>query len=468
VELTDYIAILRRFWRSIVVILLTCVAVSIVSMFLLPRVYTAQVQVFLTVLTGNSGSDLASGSNYSQNQVDSFAKVATTPMVLTPVITKLGLETTPDMLARSISVTVPTGTAIMSISASSSSAQTASDIANAVGESLVAAVETLTPVGSDGKEIVRATVVAPATPPTDHSSPSERNTLFLGLLAGLVLGLGQAALRFLLDKRITSEDQVKDLTDVPIMGRLAVDDKLEDDGTARTTLSRASAEDYRRLRTNLAFVGSDNEGRGQAFVVTSALPGEGKTTISMNLAAVLATAGESVLLIDADLRRPRIAKYIGIEEKVGLTTVLVGRAKPADVLQRTQVQNLVVMASGAIPPNPSELLSSARMKQVIDSATRQFRYVIIDCAPLLPVTDSAILSRETDGALLVINANRTTSPQLEESLEAIDTANGQTVGIIVNRLRRDRRGSGSKYGYYYQYGYYEDAIGEKKRRKHSS
>ncbi|MDR1431243.1 MAG: CpsD/CapB family tyrosine-protein kinase, partial [Propionibacteriaceae bacterium] len=205
------------------------------------------------------------------------------------------------------------------------------------------------------------------------------------------------------------------------------------------------------------FIAADETNVGRAFVISSSLPGEGKTTISLNLATVLAEAGERVLLIDGDLRRPRIAKYLGLETKIGLTTVLIGKASPGDVLQKTQIKNLTVMASGGVPPNPSELLASKGMEQLLDTARNLFNYIIVDSAPLLPVTDAAILSRQTDGIIVVGDVSGTTVPQLETALDSVRSANGTVLGIVLNKLNRERRSHSQRYGYYY-YGqeYYEE------------
>jgi capsular exopolysaccharide synthesis family protein len=446
----DYVRALLRFWRSAVAVVVLAVTVGVVLLATLPKSYTAEVRVFLTVVVGNSGSDLSSGTTYSQNQVDSFAEVTRTPIVLNPVIRQLGLTTTTEALANKIGVSIPEGTSIMAIRVTDADPAAAADIANSVGASLVDAVEDLAPTSNEGKELVRATVIAVATTPSTPSFPPRRRLLLLTLAAGLVLGLGQAALRFTLDKRIHDEEALADLTDAPIMGRIALDETT--DG-GRGTITTRGAEDYRRLRTNLQFIGQPEKGKGQAFVISSPLPGEGKTTVALNLATVLAQAGESVLLIDADLRRPQIAKRLGLEGAVGLTTLLIGRAVQADTLQSTGQKNLTVMAAGSIPPNPSELLASAAMLQILEAAKNVFRYIIIDSSPLLPVTDAAILSRQTDGALVIVNAKKTTAPQLAAALESIDAAHGKTIGLVVNKIRRSRSGYGSKYDYYYRYDY---------------
>jgi capsular exopolysaccharide synthesis family protein len=413
----------------------------------LPKQYTAHADIYLTVKLGNSPADLASGANYAQTQVDSFSRVATTPLVLDRVIEEVGLEGyTASRLAGEVSVSVPTNTSIMVVSVERGDQDSAAEIANVTANSLVQAVATLAPTASEGEQLVRATIIADAVPPTAHSYPSSRIFLAVGLMAGLLAAAGQALLRFFLDKRIRTEAQVEALTNAPIMGRIGLDAQLN--GADKPSgVSRVTSEDYRRLRTNMQFVGSREEDRGKTIVVTSSVPGEGKTTIAVNLATVLAEAGSSVLLIDGDLRRPRVARYMGLETTVGLTTILVGWASPADVLQKTRIPNLTVMPSGVIPPNPSELLASRAMKQLLDSAATHFDYTVVDCVPLLPVTDAAIVSRQTDGALVVADMQQITVPQLRFALGEIDSANGTVLGLVLNKMRAGSKDSSTYYGY---------------------
>jgi capsular exopolysaccharide synthesis family protein len=450
-ELSDFLAALRRFWKSCLVVVCLAALAGLALALTLEKQYTASTKVYLTLMQGNSGSELASGANYAQTQVESFVEVATTPMVLDPAAEKLGREgVTPALLSSSVNVSVPTRTSIIVVSATRPDPQSAADFANTVADSLTDAVDTLSPRTNDGARLVSASVIAPAVPPGSHSFPSMRNFLAIGLLAGVLIAVGQALLRALLDKRIRSETQVEALTDTPIMGRIGFDAQLK--GAERpVSVTGVTAEDYRRLRTNLQFVSVSEEDRGKSLVVTSAQPGEGKTAIAINLATVLAEAGESVLLIDGDLRRPRVARYLGLESTVGLTTVLIGWASPGDALQPSRVPNLTVMPSGVIPPNPSELLASRAMKQLIDSATRHFDYTIVDCAPLLPVTDAAILSRQTDGALLVADMQRATSHHMRFCLDEIERANGSALGLVLNKLRSGTAGAAGFHYYGEEY-----------------
>jgi capsular exopolysaccharide synthesis family protein len=446
-ELSDFFNVLRRFWKSCALVVAAALGVAFVLTLVLPKQYTAKADVFVTVMLGNSGGDLASGANYAQNQVESFREVATEPFVLDRAIEKLGLtDTDAAALAADVSVSVPAGTSIMTVSAQRPDPESAAQVVDAVAESLVTAVGELAPTSSEGKELVRATILADAKAPSGHSFPSTTTFLSVGLLLGLLAGVGQALLRHLFDKRIRDESQLEELTPAPIMGRIGLDPQLIDSHQP-ATVSRITAEDYRRLRTNMQFVGTSDETRGKTLVITSSAPGEGKTAIAVNLATVLAEAGETVLLIDGDLRRPRIAQYLGLESSVGLTTVLIGWASPGEVLQNSRVANLTVMPSGVIPPNPSELLASRAMKQLLDSAGRHFDYTIVDCAPLLPVTDAAILARQTDGALLVADVQTATIPQVRFALDEIERANGSIIGLVLNKVRSGAKGTGSYYGY---------------------
>ncbi|MDR2454671.1 MAG: polysaccharide biosynthesis tyrosine autokinase [Bifidobacteriaceae bacterium] len=457
-ELSDFLGVLRRFWRSCAIVVCVAAGAAVALTFVLPKQYTAQAKLYVSVM-GNSVAEVASGVNAAQNQVDTFRQVATTPFVLERAISELGLaDTTPAALAGDLSVSVPTGTSMLVIEVERDNPQSAAQIANAVSASLVDAVSDLA-TSPAGEKLVSARIVAPAQEPASHSFPITRTFLALGVLAGLVLGAGQALLRFLLDKRVRDESQIEELTDAPIMGRIGLDPQLVgSDRPAR--VSRITAEDYRRLRTNMQFVGAGEEDRGKTLVITSSLPSEGKSAIAVNLATVLAEAGGKVLLIDGDLRRPRIATYMGLEATVGLTTVLIGWASPGEALQSTRVPNLTVMPSGVIPPNPSELLASRAMKQLLDSAARHFDYTVVDCAPLLPVTDAAILSRQTDGALVVADMQRVLVPQLRSALNEIEQANGTVLGLVLNKMKSGP-GSGSTYYGYHEYG--EAASGQARK-----
>lgn len=450
-ELRDYVAVLRKYWVSIVVLtVLGLVGATIVSL-VTPPTYTARSAVFLAVRGGDSASELAQGATYATNQVRSYAQVATTPTVLQPVITNLQLETTPDALAESVTVSIPTNTALIEIAVVDRDPELGARVAQAIGEQLVATVDQLSPRDSSGKRAVVATIVTPATVPLEKTTPRTTLNLAVGLLAGLLLGFGQAILRHTLDRSIRTEHDVLRATDHSVIAKVPFDpDATEHPLVMFSDPHSLRAEAYRKLRTNLQFLNIAKGTSRRSFVVTSSIANEGKSTTSINLASTIAEGGEKVLLIDADLRRSTVAKYLNIEGSVGLTTILIGRASLDDVVQPIGTGNFHVVAAGEIPPNPAELLASDAMKKLLDEATATYDTVVIDAAPLLPVTDAAILSTITGGALIVAGSGVVTVPELEDAIDTLDHVNGTALGVVLNKLKVS-----SNDGYYYRHKQHE-------------
>jgi capsular exopolysaccharide synthesis family protein len=266
----------------------------------------------------------------------------------------------------------------------------------------------------------------------------------LGLLLGLVVGSLVVFLYETLDSRVGGVQQVRRLTDLPILGALTVS-SAEADGSVVVIDEPLSpqAELYRQLRTNLEF--SKLGGRSLMVGVTSAVSGEGKSTVSLNLALALAEVTDRVLLVDADLRRPAIADRLGIEGAAGLSTVLIGRAGFDDVVQEYGSRGLAVLTAGQIPPNPTELLSSPAMRALAAELADRYDAVVFDSAPLLPVSDALLLSRVTTGMVVVANSRRVRRGQLSQALSALAQVQARVLGVVVTMLAP--RGLASPYGY---------------------
>src|SRR4051812_16308885 len=356
--------VLRRRWISILVVTVVGLLGGLAYAWTAPVTYQAKAGAFFSLVSGSSASDLVQGSTYAQNQVESFAQLATTPEVLQPVIDSLRLTVTPADLADQVQATVPTSTVIVEITATDGSAQRSAALANAVISSLSTVVERIAPKDDAGHATVVATTVAPAEVPADPASPNVPLTLAAGLVAGLLVGLGLAWLREVLDTRVRDAEVVSELTDLPVVGNVPAWSAE----TGRVVVAAAPhsppAESFRQLRTNLQFLRVADDGsaadavRGSVVAVTSSLSAEGKSTVAANLAVTLAETGARVLLVDADLRRPAVADVLGLEGGVGLTTVLAGQADVDDVVQEWGSAGLRVLPSGAVPPNPAELLGS--------------------------------------------------------------------------------------------------------------
>ncbi len=236
---------------------------------------------------------------------------------------------------------------------------------------------------------------------------------------------------------------------VPVLAQVPLDKRTAQVPIAfRGDPHSVRAEAYRQLRMNLQFVNIDHAPR--IIAVTSAIPGEGKTTTAMNLAAALAEAGHRVCLVEADLRRPTIARSLGLVGEVGFTTVLIGKADIDDALQNAG-RNLAVLTSGPVPPNPSELLLSDHARTVILAAATRADYTIIDTAPLLPVADGAEIAAFAEATIVVHRAGKTTREQAQRSVAALAKVGEKPVGVVLNMVSRGTSGRDYQYDYYYTY-----------------
>ncbi|KTS09165.1 MAG: chromosome partitioning protein [Microbacterium sp.] len=434
-ELRDYLRILHRNWILILALTVLGGAGAFGYSLLQTPTYEANTQLYVSVRSDSSGvSELAQGTNFARQAVVSFVDVVDSAVVLDRVIDDLNLNRTAQQLASSIEASSPTNSVIISIRVSDTDAETAAAIANSVGSNFAdVVVNRLEKPEGEAASLVRVETIAPALVPTSPSSPHVALNVALGVLLGLALGLGIAILRSVLDTRIHSLHDIEAATESPVLGGIA----LDPDAKKRPLIVHADprnprAESFRSLRTNLQFI--DVDGTSRSFVVSSAGPGEGKSTTTANLAIALAETGARVVLVDGDLRLPRVADYMGIEGGVGLTDVLIGRAELVDVLQQWGTGKLFVLPSGRTPPNPSELLGSQAMQRTLAALADAFDYVLVDAPPLLLVTDAAVISRFTSGVLMVAASGTTKKPQLTAAVEKLQAIGSRLFGVIVTML----------------------------------
>ena len=460
-ELRDYLRILRRNWILIVVMTLAGIAGGATYSLLQTPQYEATTKVFVSASSADSVSDLNAGNSYTQQIVRSYAEVVTTGLVLDPVISELGLDQSTEELATQVSASVTLNTVIVDITVTDPDPVLAANIANSIAENLIDAVPELTPANSDGVVPVKVTVTQSAQVPDEPVSPRVTLNIALGALVGLALGIGIAVLRSVLDQRIRGQRDVELVTDRPILGAIAYDPKAKD----RPLIVHADplsprSESFKSLRTNLQFVDMGSDRR--SFVVTSSIESEGNSTTTANLAIALRDSGLNICVIEGDLRRPKLVDYLGLEGAVGLTDVLIGKAKLSDALQRWGRNNMFVLPAGQIPPNPSELLGSAAMAKLLRDLEAEFHIVLIDAPPLLPVTDGAILAKQTSGAIVVTAAGRTQRNQLEGALKALDSVDAKVHGIVLTMMPTkgpDAYGYGA---YGYGYGYTQETSASKR------
>ena len=458
-ELRDYITVLRKGWLFIVVMVLVGIGAAAAYSAVKTPDYDASAQVFVSTQTTGTASDLAQGNTFTQQRVKTYASLVSTPIVLLPVVSNLDLDVTAEELAESITASAPLDTTLIQINVVSEDPVAAADIANATSQSLTNVVQDIerSSETDDAEPQIKLTLVQEAQVPSTPVSPNVPLNLALGLLVGLALGVGIAVLRQTLDNRVRNEGDVGKITTAPVVGGIAFDPKAQ----SRPLIVQADprsprAESFRTLRTNLQFLDLGNDAR--TFVMTSSVQSEGKSTTVANLAIALDAAGAKVILIDADLRRPKIGDYMGVESAAGLTDLLIGRADLVDVAQPWGRGQLHVLPAGQIPPNPSELLGSRVMQELIAELEQRFDYVLFDAPPLLPVTDAAILSKNASGAIVVVAAGKTHKGQLTGAVAALESVGAHVAGVVMTMMPTkgpDAYGYG-RYGGAYGYGIEDD------------
>lgn len=447
-ELSDYLRVVRKNLVLLLALMLAGVGAGALAAALQEPSYSAETQVFVSTQGGDTSAELVQGNSFTLSRVKTYARLATSQDVLERVIADLGLPMDSQELASSVQAAPVLDTTIIEISAVDEDPARAAEIADAVAASLATTVAAIESPGEGGSP-VRLTTVEQATVPQSPVSPRPMLNIALGALVGLALAVGIALLREVLDTRIRDERDLKLVTDLPVVGSMTFDPKAKQRPlVVHTDPLHPRSEAFRTLRTNLQFVEVD--GRSRTFVITSSTPSEGKSTTAANLALALADAGETVILIDADMRKPKVAEYMNIDGSVGLTDVLIGRAELVDAVQMWGDSSLYVLPAGRIPPNPSELLGSRAMQGLISQLEGEFDWVLFDAPPLLPVTDAAVLARSTAGAIMVVASGRSTRHQLDVALKMLENVDAPIAGVALTMLPAK---ASNAYGAYGAYGY---------------
>ncbi|GGB27344.1 chromosome partitioning protein [Flexivirga endophytica] len=456
--LEDLWKLTRRYW--IMLAACACVGLALAAAYTWTRTkqYTATAQA-LVAAPSTSGDSTSSGAAYSsglvaQQRAAVWADLATSRQVTGEVIKQQKLSLSKDQLATQITATVPQDKPIITVSVSAEDPARAKAIANSVVDVLTGYVQKADP--NTGVAIKNtSSAVLPRSP----SYPKPAKILPIGLLAGLVIGYLLALIQHRRDTRVRSTDDVEENLGASVLGVIPATRQLAAaDRSLHGKQDFATREALRQLRTNLRFVDVDHDPR--SIVITSARMSEGKSTVAAALAWVIADSGDKVILVDADLRRPAVAGIYDLDSSVGLTQVLAGTTSVEDALQPTDKHGLFVLTAGQIPPNPSELLGSQRMKQLLDSLTGTYR-VILDAPPLLPVTDAALLSASADGAVVVVAASDTRVEHVQRARANLEAVGGRVLGGVLNRVNT-RRINRIMYGdTQYGHGAYGTYAGEK-------
>ncbi len=434
----EYIDIARERWRFIVAALLLGLAAACAAIYLVPRQYAASVTVIVAPQPGAEPGAGSGDTEISGQRLGIYSELLNSTRLTRDVVADLGIPVTPEDLAGRIAVTTTPDSVLLTATVTDSSAEQAILVANAVADQFIRNMaEIEQPADPTRPPPVVGKVFEAAQPPADLVAPRPVLYLLFGTALGLLIGVGSSLLRHTLDYRIKSRRQLEEILGVPVLGTIGRDPKIPSSplvmyGAPHTPL----AEAFRQLRTNVQFVDVDRQHK--VLLVTSAINGEGRSTTVCNLGLALAEAGTRVLIVDADLREPSIARCLSIDGTVGLTDVLVNRISVERALQPIG-PTLDVLPSGLLPPNPSELLASNRMVHLLTALRGKYDVILIDTAPLIPVTDAAVLAPRADGVLVLVRHGRTVVQDVQAAKDALDAVSGRIIGSVMTMVSHGTR-----------------------------
>jgi capsular exopolysaccharide synthesis family protein len=441
VDLTHALALLRRRWRPIALCLLAGLLGAGLATARQEKSYVSTARMFVDIPTASTVQEQVAGVQLSAQLLASYSRIATSRAVAERVVATLGLPDSAAAVQGKVGASTEADTLLLDVSARDPDPKKAAVLANGAAAALIAQIDNL----ERGKTSpVHAEVIDSAQPSGAPVSPRPKVNLLLGGFLGLVIGFAVALLVDAMDRTVKTPGQAGELFHAPLLG-MAPRSKSARDTPVELAGDRLSAvgESYRALRTSIRFVDFDRPLK--SLLVTSPVAGEGKTTTALNLAVAVAKSGERVILLDADLRRSTLGEILAIEPRVGLTSVITRQVALGEALQEWQ-GILNVLACGPQPPNPSELLGSQRMSDLLRSLEAQADLVVVDAPPVLPVTDAVVLATQVDGVLLVGRYGVTQRAQAAEARRRLDTVTANVVGCFLNAVP-----SSAASGYYDTY-----------------
>lgn len=444
-SLQAFTKLVRARWLTVCATVLVSVLVAILYTTFTTKLYQASTRLFVSTAAGTSVSEIYQGNRFSQERVISYTQLLMGKTLAQRTVDKLGLSMSAGTLKARVKASSQLDTVLIDVTVLDESPVRARDIANALSDEFVLLVRELETPETGAMPDARVVVEQRASIPAHPVVPRTNVNILAGVAVGIVLGLGLAVLRDLLDNTVKDPEVLEEITGTGIVGSIPLDKEIRKDiGISFENSSSSVAESFRKLRTNLQFLSVDNPPR--VIVVTSSIPSEGKSTTSINLALALAEGGNSVLLVDGDMRRPTLHKYLGLVGSVGFSTVLSGRAALAESLQKTRYPGLTVLTAGEIPPNPSELLGSQSARKLLSELRTQFDYLVVDSTPLLAVTDAAVLGASADSVLMVARFGRVKRDQLAVAVQSLESVGAPLLGAVLTMV--PMRGNSD---YYYSY-----------------
>ncbi len=452
-ELLKFLEIAKK--RKLIIILgvLVCFLSALVVTAYTTPTYEATAQ--LLVSQGQAAPrDQSSGESYqavllSERLTKTFSQMIVGRSLAEKVMEKLKSPLSPESLMTKVSAEPVRDTQIIRITVTDTDPVRAKNLADTYAEEFIKMVNKSIPSSA----LINLSMVEPATVPPSPVSPKPVLNAVLGFLIGIMASVGFAFLLEQLDITVKEPDEIEQLTGLRSLGNIPDVKKPLLLNNNNSMVSEAC----RSIRTNLQYLNFDRSIK--TFMVTSPSMGEGKTTVSSNLAIVLAQAGFNVLVIDCDLRKPSIGKLFDQSDAAGLSNVLIGAARADYVILPTDIDGLSIIASGPTPPNPADLLNSAGMDELLSSLEKNYDLIILDSPPTLSMADAPILASKADAVLMVTNFGKTKKSALVAAEDVLNKVGARLIGFAINKVQVSR--SNSYYYYYKPYYKQQATINEK-------
>lgn len=394
------------------------------------------------VLISNSNEQGITTSEVTLNEklIATYKEIIKSRNILEKVIEKLNLEETPSSLAKTISVQQVGTSSMIKITVSNKEPETAKNIAETIGYEFSKEVESLYKISNLG-------LVDKALVPTVAANESNKKEMLLINGGALAASLMIIFMLFYFDNTVKDQEQVEEKLKLPVLGNIPSLSKKENkELIVHNDPKSPISEGLRTIRTNLQF--SNVDGNMKKIMLTSSMPGEGKSFTSANIATAFAQDGNKVLMIDCDMRKGRLHKIFEISNSKGLSNLLIDDIKKnyKKYIKKTNVENLSILPSGMVPPNPSELLNSEANKKLIELLEKEYDYIIFDCVPINGLPDSLIMANLVDKVLIVCAANTTPTDLIQKTKASLENVEANIAGIIINKTKASYN---KYYGHYY-------------------
>lgn len=439
-ELLEYIK--EKVWIVGIALVLSLTASIIYTQAIKKPIYKSSTTY---VLISDSSKEGITTSEVTLNEklIATYKEIIKSRNILEKVITTLNLEETPSSLAKKISVEQVGTSSMIKITVSNKDPEMAKKIAETTGYEFSKEVESLYKISNLG-------LVDKALIPTTASNESNSKEMIMINGGALALSLMVIFMLFYFDNTVKDQEQVQEKTNLPVLGNVPLVTKKkegkEKDLIVHNDPKSPISEGLRTIRTNLQFSNVDKQMK--KIMITSSMPGEGKSFTSANLATAFAQDGSKVIMIDCDMRKGRLHKIFEISNSKGLSNLLIDNVEKnyKKYIKKTNIENLSIIPSGMIPPNPSELLNSEANKKLISILEEEYDYVIFDCVPINGLPDSLIMANLVNKAIIVCAAGVTPTELLQKTKTSLENVDAEIAGIVINKTK----GSYNKYyGHYY-------------------